>query len=218
MRDFPAKDWREVLRSSPSEHFPIRKTRYLACGKRQSNQLGQSQILLDARVKYAESYRVGAGAVPLLTDSGWLEIYHSADRRDRYHLTAMVFAKDDPTKVIMKSKRPLIFPTEEYEKNGFKENVVFTCGLIRKTTFCTSITAPPTSGSPARRFLWRRFWKIWRFYDEKCRKTVFAVIILLFCWSSPLAGATARASESPLTLRIRTVTTNFSTTLQPRRE
>lgn len=93
---------------------------------------GNHKILLDARVKYAESYRVGAGAVPLLTDLGWLEIYHSADRRDRYHLTAMVFAKDDPTKVIMKSKRPLIFPTEEYEKNGFKENVVFTCGLIRE--------------------------------------------------------------------------------------
>ncbi|MDD4077710.1 MAG: glycosidase, partial [Bacilli bacterium] len=98
---------------------------------------GNHKILLDARIKYTESYRIGAGTVPLLTDRGWLEIYHSADKLDRYHLTAMLMDKNNPTKILMKSKRPLIYPTEEYEKKGFVNNVVFTCGMIREEDMLT---------------------------------------------------------------------------------
>jgi predicted GH43/DUF377 family glycosyl hydrolase len=93
---------------------------------------GNHKILLDARVTYTESSRVGAGAVPILTDRGWLEIYHSADIHDHYHLTAMLLDKENPNKILMKSKQPLIQPTEDYEKNGFVKDVVFSCGLIKE--------------------------------------------------------------------------------------
>jgi predicted GH43/DUF377 family glycosyl hydrolase len=99
----------------------------------QSNNLiewGNHEILSQARVEYEESYRLGAGAVPFLTDKGWLVIYHIADESNTYHLAAMLLEKTDPSKVLMRSKQPLLQPTEEYEKVGFMNNVVFTCGML----------------------------------------------------------------------------------------
>ena len=94
---------------------------------------GNHRIILNARVSYVPSVRVGAGAVPILTEKGWLEIYHSGDINDIYHLTAMVLDKDNPNQILMKSVKPLVVPTEPYEKHGFLDNVVFTCGLIYKS-------------------------------------------------------------------------------------
>ena len=93
---------------------------------------GNHQVLMDARIDYQESIRVGGGAVPVLTDKGWLVIYHSADKKHRYHLTAMLLDLDDPQKVLMRSEKPLIEPTEAYEKIGFVNDVVFTCGLVQE--------------------------------------------------------------------------------------
>ena len=93
---------------------------------------GNHQVMLQARIDYQESVRVGAGATPFLTDKGWIVIYHSADAKHNYHLTAMLLDKNDPTRVLAKSREPLVIPTETYEKSGFMNNVVFTCGLINK--------------------------------------------------------------------------------------
>ncbi|MFA5005892.1 MAG: glycoside hydrolase family 130 protein [Candidatus Izemoplasmatales bacterium] len=90
---------------------------------------GNHKVMTEARVGYAPSVRVGAGAVPLLTPRGWLEVYHSADASDRYHLTAMLLDRKDPNRVLMKGARPLLEPTEPYERDGFVKNVVFTCGV-----------------------------------------------------------------------------------------
>jgi beta-1,2-mannobiose phosphorylase / 1,2-beta-oligomannan phosphorylase len=95
---------------------------------------GNHKILCDARVSYAESARVGAGAVPFLTDFGWLAVYHSADSLNRYHLAAMLLDGADPNVVIKRSSRPLVEPTEDYERKGFMNNVVFTCGLLQDKT------------------------------------------------------------------------------------
>lgn len=93
-------------------------------------QWGNHKILKGARVTYGESARIGAGAVPLRTEEGWLVIYHSADHSDRYHLTAMLLDPNDPNRVLKKSVRPLLEATEPFEKGGFVPNVVFTCGLL----------------------------------------------------------------------------------------
>ncbi len=93
---------------------------------------GNHQIMPGARVEYQESIRVGAGAVPFLTDKGFVVIYHSANKHHNYHLCAMLLDKDDPNIVLKKSTKPLIKPTEQYEMSGFVNNVVFTCGLINK--------------------------------------------------------------------------------------
>jgi predicted GH43/DUF377 family glycosyl hydrolase len=90
---------------------------------------GEHEALKQARIEYQCSARVGAGAVPFLTKEGWVIIYHSADKDHRYHLCALLVDKDDPSKVLKKSKQPLIEPTEQYEKEGFVPNVIFTCGV-----------------------------------------------------------------------------------------
>ncbi|MFA5481150.1 MAG: glycoside hydrolase family 130 protein [Bacilli bacterium] len=92
---------------------------------------GNHKVLLDARLTYQESKRLGAGATPFLTERGWVVIYHSADDKQRYHLTAMLLDKNNPNKVLARSRKPLISPTEEYEINGFFSDVVFTCGLTK---------------------------------------------------------------------------------------
>ena len=85
--------------------------------------------LVGARLGFTESARLGAGAVPMKTEKGYVEVYHSADEKNRYFLAAMLLDKTDPSKVLAKSKRPLVYPTESYEKEGFVNEVVFTCGV-----------------------------------------------------------------------------------------
>ena len=76
--------------------------------------------------------RIGGGAVPFKTEKGWIKIYHAADKNDRYCLGAFLLDLEDPTKVIAKTKEPILQPEMDYEKNGFFGNVVFTCGCIHE--------------------------------------------------------------------------------------
>ncbi|MFA5235384.1 MAG: glycoside hydrolase family 130 protein [Bacilli bacterium] len=91
---------------------------------------GEHVALTSARVGYGSSTRVGASCVPFLTDQGWVVIYHSADKYHRYHLAALLVDKDDPSRVLKRSKEPLVQPSEPYEIDGFVRNVIFSCGLV----------------------------------------------------------------------------------------
>ena len=72
--------------------------------------------------------RVGAGAAPIRTEHGWLEIYHGANADNRYCLGALLLDLNDPTKVLARSEEPIMEPIADYEKTGFFGNVVFTNG------------------------------------------------------------------------------------------
>lgn len=74
--------------------------------------------------------RIGGGTQPVMTSKGWLEIYHAADKNNEYCLGALLLDKEDPSKIIAKSKNPLVRAEEAYEKKGFFGNVVFACGCI----------------------------------------------------------------------------------------
>ena len=74
--------------------------------------------------------RVGAGAAPIRTEEGWLEIYHGADYQNRYCLGALLLDLNDPSKVIARSKAPIMEPIAPYEQTGFFGNVVFTNGHL----------------------------------------------------------------------------------------
>ena len=54
--------------------------------------------------------RVGAGAAPIKTEEGWLEIYHGADFNHRYCLGALLLDLNDPSKVIARSEEPIMEP------------------------------------------------------------------------------------------------------------
>jgi len=77
-----------------------------------------------------DSVRVGAGAAPVRTEHGWLEIYHGADGDNRYCLGAMLLDPDDPSKVIARSEDPIMEPSAPYEQTDFFGNVVFTNGQV----------------------------------------------------------------------------------------
>lgn len=74
--------------------------------------------------------RIGGGAVPFKTEKGWIKIYHAADYNNRYCLGAFLLDLKDPSKVLAKTKYPLLEPEASYEKEGFFGNVVFTCGCL----------------------------------------------------------------------------------------
>ena len=60
---------------------------------------------------------------------GWLEIYHGANKENRYCLGALLLDLNDPTKVIARSEEPIMEPIAPYEQTGFFGNVVFTNGF-----------------------------------------------------------------------------------------
>jgi predicted GH43/DUF377 family glycosyl hydrolase len=91
-------------------------------------QWGDHQCVAKTRPGMWDSQRIGAGAAPIKTDKGWLEIYHGANDDSRYCLGALLLDLDDPSKVIARSEQPIMEPLEEYEQQGFFGNVVFTNG------------------------------------------------------------------------------------------
>ena len=93
---------------------------------------GDHRVLENAYPEFGDIERIGAGAVPFLTKKGYLAVYHCAFRDGKYTLIAMLLDKNDPTRVLAKSASPLLQCSEDFEKSGFMEDVVFTCGLVKE--------------------------------------------------------------------------------------
>ena len=74
--------------------------------------------------------RVGCGPAPILTDDGWLEIYHAADADGRYALAAMLSDVDHPERVLTHSSEPVMTPQAGYELQGIYANCVFSNGMV----------------------------------------------------------------------------------------
>ncbi len=91
---------------------------------------GNHQCIAITRPGMWDSARVGAGAAPIETDEGWLEIYHGANKENRYCLGALLLDKENPAKVLARSKEPIMEPIMKYEQTGFFGNVIFTNGHI----------------------------------------------------------------------------------------
>lgn len=76
----------------------------------------------------------GAGAPPVKTDAGWLLFYQAMDESDpgKYKVGAMLLDLDNPTKILHRSREPVLEPEEDYENNGFKAGVVYVTGAAVK--------------------------------------------------------------------------------------
>jgi len=76
----------------------------------------------------------GVGPTPIKTKYGWLVLYHATELHDshRYKLWAMILDKKDPTKVLYRSRRPILEPDEQYENEGLKSGVIYSCGAVVK--------------------------------------------------------------------------------------
>jgi len=91
---------------------------------------GNHKCIAVTRENSFDSARLGAGAEPIRTSEGWLEIYHGATHDNRYCLGALLLDINDPSKVIARSEQAIMEPIADYEETGFFGNVVFTNGQL----------------------------------------------------------------------------------------
>jgi beta-1,2-mannobiose phosphorylase / 1,2-beta-oligomannan phosphorylase len=81
--------------------------------------------------------RIGAGAPPLRTSHGWLEIYHGNSRREEdkgigaYSGGIALMDLEEPRRILGVSGQ-LFVPETDYERNGFVPNVVFPTGIVQQ--------------------------------------------------------------------------------------
>ncbi|MBN1674528.1 MAG: glycoside hydrolase family 130 protein [Kiritimatiellae bacterium] len=91
---------------------------------------GEHRCIARKRPGMWDCERIGAGAAPIRTEAGWLQIYHGTDSANRYCLGAMLFDLREPATLLARSDAPIMEPTADYEKKGFFSNVVFTNGHV----------------------------------------------------------------------------------------
>lgn len=104
---------------------------------------GNSKLLLAVENVPFANDKVGPAAPPVKTKYGWLTTFHAVDIdpfrgkngwedfwKKRYTAGIMLLDLNDPSKVIGMSKEPLIVPEEVYERDGFRNNVIFPGGMI----------------------------------------------------------------------------------------
>jgi predicted GH43/DUF377 family glycosyl hydrolase len=77
-----------------------------------------------------EFVQIGNCGSPIELDEGWLLLTHGVGPVRRYAIGAVLLDKDDPTKVLARSREPLVRP-ESSEREGYVPNVVYTCGALR---------------------------------------------------------------------------------------
>jgi len=91
---------------------------------------GNHRHVMGPRPGTWDGLKIGAGAPPVKTEKGWLEIYHGADENNRYCLGGVLLDLQQPWKVIARTEGPILEPEADYETKGFFGNVVFSSGLL----------------------------------------------------------------------------------------
>jgi predicted GH43/DUF377 family glycosyl hydrolase len=91
---------------------------------------GNHRALITPRPGRWDSERVGAGAPPIRTPEGWLNLYHGSDENTRYCIGALLLDLKQPWKVIARSREPIFFAETPYEREGLLRDIVYHNGLI----------------------------------------------------------------------------------------
>jgi predicted GH43/DUF377 family glycosyl hydrolase len=77
-----------------------------------------------------EFVQIGNCGAPIELDEGWLLLTHGVGPVRKYSIGAVLLDKADPSRVLARSREPLIRP-EPAERGGYVPNVVYTCGAMR---------------------------------------------------------------------------------------
>ena len=106
---------------------------------------GNSKLLLTTEEIPFANNRIGPAAPPVWTDKGWLTTFHAVYKDEnqvfngwegnwnkKYMAGIMLLDLEDPAKIIAMSRKPLLVPEPiyEYEREGFRGNVIFPGGMI----------------------------------------------------------------------------------------
>lgn len=81
--------------------------------------------------------RVGGGAPPILTDQGWLSLWHGVEPKEIVGIYRTYWAlldRDDPSRILHSPPEPLLEPnpalTQPLEHQLYVRDVVFTTGIV----------------------------------------------------------------------------------------
>lgn len=77
-----------------------------------------------------ELVQMGNCGPPIEVDEGWLVLTHGVGAMRKYSIGAALLDKNDPSKVLARSKEPLLAAADQ-DREGYVPNVVYTCGAIR---------------------------------------------------------------------------------------
>ena len=77
-----------------------------------------------------EFVQIGNCGSPIELDEGWLLLTHGVGPVRKYSIGAVLLDKQDPSRVLARSRDPLVRP-EPTEREGYVPNVVYTCGALR---------------------------------------------------------------------------------------
>ena len=80
--------------------------------------------------KFGELVQIGNCGPPIELDEGWLLLTHGVGAMRKYSIGAVLLDKEDPSKVIGRTKEPLLAAANQ-DREGYVPNVVYTCGAIR---------------------------------------------------------------------------------------
>jgi predicted GH43/DUF377 family glycosyl hydrolase len=98
-------------------------------------QWGAHRPLAGPRPGSWDDLKIGGGAPPVRVRfrgrTAWLAVYHGVRAQPlQYALGALILDGDDPSRVLGRSREPILAPEAPYERTGFFGEVVFTCGLL----------------------------------------------------------------------------------------
>ncbi len=77
-----------------------------------------------------EFVQIGNCGSPVELDDCWLLLTHGVGPVRKYSIGAALLDKKDPSKVLARSREPLVYP-EPTQREGYVPNVVYTCGAMR---------------------------------------------------------------------------------------
>jgi predicted GH43/DUF377 family glycosyl hydrolase len=77
-----------------------------------------------------EFVQIGTCGSPIELDDCWLLLTHGVGPVRKYSIGAVLLDKNDPSKILARSREPLVRP-DPTEREGYVPNVVYTCGAMR---------------------------------------------------------------------------------------
>jgi predicted GH43/DUF377 family glycosyl hydrolase len=89
----------------------------------------EGQLLLKPVFPW-ELVQMGNCGPPIELEEGWLLLTHGVGAMRKYAIGAALLDKNDPSKVLGRTREPLIAPADQ-DREGYVPNVVYTCGAIR---------------------------------------------------------------------------------------
>ncbi len=88
----------------------------------------EGELLMEPKYPW-EFIQIGNCGSPVLTDAGWLVITHGVGAMRKYALGAALLDRDDPSKVIGRTREPVLTAVDA-DRSGYVPNVVYTCGVL----------------------------------------------------------------------------------------